>query len=78
MTTAPPIILRLRRAHNCSRPWRFVLTGARCELAVSSRALVTPRQLRKAAASHAIRLPPLSDRELLREVGKALAKIEAA
>jgi len=73
-----PILIRLRRLHGCSRPWRLTLGDARREIAVSSRALVTPRRLRRAAASLAIDLPPLSDCELLREVGRALAEIEAA
>jgi hypothetical protein len=73
-------ILRLRRLRGCSRPWRLTLAGARREIAVRSRALVTPRLLRRAAQLQGIAAAELSEREWLREVGRALqsAEIEVA
>jgi hypothetical protein len=75
-----PILIRLRRLRGCAQPWRLTLAGARREIAVWSRALVTPRLLRRAAQLRGIAAAELSEREWLREVGRARqsAEIEAA
>jgi hypothetical protein len=77
--SASPIVA-LRRMCGCARPWRLQLAGARREIEISARGLVTPRQSRRAAAALAIDLPPLTDEAWLREIGRALqsAEIEAA
>jgi hypothetical protein len=50
-------IARLRRLRGCARPWHLTLGGARREIRVSSRALVTPKMLRKVAQSSGVRRP---------------------
>jgi hypothetical protein len=73
-------IVRLRRLRGCAKPWRVMLAGARREIAVSSRALVTPRLFQRTARSQGIEAAELDEREWLCEVGRALqsAEIEAA
>jgi hypothetical protein len=69
----------LRRLRGAERPWQIVLPGATREIRLSSRALLSPRLLRRAAQRAGVAPPAMSDAEMLREIARALADhLEAA